>query len=201
MSDVNALGAASSARMGINSAASKNVRDDFLFRFRAIDSGGKPSISAQRNALRVVTSAPEHIPIALGPRARNAISPVVWARRHARCFLRAVTRLRAAKRREVQAEQHGMADMFSQLACMQDWTVKRFPSGSFVAAGDVNGGGFADIISGRGNGKPQDRVIDGASGCLWPRLFAAGRSGRGGAIERSFIRRRESGCWWRLFCE
>jgi hypothetical protein len=47
-----------------------------------------------------------------------------------------------------------------------------FLGGVFVAAGDVNGDGFADIISARGIGEPQLRVFDGASGLDLSNFFA-----------------------------
>src|SRR5436189_238787 len=49
---------------------------------------------------------------------------------------------------------------------------KTFLGGVYVAAGDVNGDGLADIIVGRDTGKPQVRVFSGADGSLLSSFFA-----------------------------
>jgi hypothetical protein len=47
-----------------------------------------------------------------------------------------------------------------------------FLGGVLVAAGDVNGDGSADIITARGSGEPELRVVDGASGSELSSFFA-----------------------------
>jgi hypothetical protein len=56
-----------------------------------------------------------------------------------------------------------------------------FTGGAFVAAGDVNGDGFADIVTGTGSGGgPDVRVYSGADGSLLRAFFAYSPSFTGG---------------------
>jgi len=49
---------------------------------------------------------------------------------------------------------------------------KTFLGGVFVAAGDVNGDGRADVVVGRGNGNSQVRAFSGADGAILQSFFA-----------------------------
>ena len=57
---------------------------------------------------------------------------------------------------------------------------RTFLGGVYVAAGDVNGDGFAEIIASRASGKPEVRVFDGVSGNLLSSFFAYAPSFAGG---------------------
>jgi PKD domain/Phage tail baseplate hub (GPD)/FG-GAP-like repeat/FG-GAP repeat len=57
---------------------------------------------------------------------------------------------------------------------------KTFFGGWYVAAGDVNGDGLADIIAGRGSGKPEVRVLDAITHSLLSSFQAYGARFTGG---------------------
>src|SRR5262249_61157987 len=51
------------------------------------------------------------------------------------------------------------------------------PGGTYVAAGDVNGDGAADIITGRDGAAPEVKVFDGRTGALISDFFAYASAG------------------------